>query len=233
MYIKNRRDSYKFELNRSYKSWCSTESFVLRNRLLFIYQPLPTIMKNLIILLISISILSCKDEKQVNKKVVEEKIETKIKKVESKPNLEEITENFDPIKENLKRIENENIIVDKELVDFNDLYSANKKNIISVYPNEKEIEEMKSESGEEDFYIVADDINFYSFEAEEFLKSRSMKSYSTDKRFIQFIMKDEDTVYVDTDKIESKWIMILCDGYDKPYSSSLIDIEMNFQELDE
>ncbi len=202
-----------------------------------IQETLPTIMKNLIIFLISISILSCKGEKQVNKKVVEEKIETKInteiKKVESKPNLEEITEKFDPIKVNLKRIKNENIIVDKDLVDFNDLYIANDKNIISVYPNEKEIEEMKSESGEEDFYIVADDINFYSFEAEEFLKSRSMKSYSTDKRFIQFIMKDKDTVYVDTDKIESKWIMILCDGYDKPYSSSLIDIEMNFQELDE
>ena len=194
-------------------------------------------MKNLIILLISISILSCKDEKKVNNEAFDKKIETKInteiKKVESKPKLEEITEKFDPIKENLKRIENENIIVDKELVDFNDLYNANDKNIISVYPNEKEIEEMKSKSREEDFYVVADDINFYSFEAEEFLKSRSMKSYSTDKRFIQFIMKDKDTVYVDTDKTESKWIMILCDGYDKPYSSSLIDIEMNFEELDE
>ncbi|AXT63371.1 hypothetical protein D1816_24515 [Aquimarina sp. AD10] len=123
--------------------------------------------------------------------------------------------------------------MNKTSVDLNDLFIANEKSIISVYPNETEIEKMKEEIGEEDFYTVADDANNYSYEADIFIKSRSMKSYSTDKRFIQFVMKDGDTVYVDTDKIESKWVMVLCDGYDKPYSSSLIDIEMNFEELDE
>ncbi len=37
MYIKNRRNSSKFKAYDSYKSLCLTESFVLRNRLLFIY----------------------------------------------------------------------------------------------------------------------------------------------------------------------------------------------------
>jgi hypothetical protein len=36
MYIKNRRNSNKFKAFGSYQSLCLTESFVLRNRLLFI-----------------------------------------------------------------------------------------------------------------------------------------------------------------------------------------------------
>ena len=40
MYIKNRRKSSKFNGLGSYQTLCLTESFVLRNRLLFIYLPL-------------------------------------------------------------------------------------------------------------------------------------------------------------------------------------------------
>jgi len=40
MYIKNRRDSNKFKALGSYQTLYLTESFVLRNRLLFIYQTL-------------------------------------------------------------------------------------------------------------------------------------------------------------------------------------------------
>ena len=37
MYIKNRRDSAKFKALGYYQTLCLIESFVLRNRLLFIY----------------------------------------------------------------------------------------------------------------------------------------------------------------------------------------------------
>jgi hypothetical protein len=40
MYIKNRRNSAKFKAFGSYQTLWLTESFVLRNRLLFIYQTL-------------------------------------------------------------------------------------------------------------------------------------------------------------------------------------------------
>ncbi|WP_147405041.1 hypothetical protein [Aquimarina sp. AD10] len=192
-------------------------------------------MKNLIFIFSMLLILSCKDDKRTTKNHIEKKTEKVDSKPEKKREKEEKKEQekFNPIKENLERIKKEKILVNKTSVDLNDLFIANEKSIISVYPNETEIEKMKEEIGEEDFYTVADDANNYSYEADIFIKSRSMKSYSTDKRFIQFVMKDGDTVYVDTDKIESKWVMVLCDGYDKPYSSSLIDIEMNFEELDE
>jgi hypothetical protein len=40
MYIKNRRNSSKFNGFGSNQTLCLTESLVLRNRLLFIYSPL-------------------------------------------------------------------------------------------------------------------------------------------------------------------------------------------------
>ena len=46
MYIKNRRISSKIKGLGSCQTLLLTESFVLRNRLLFIYKPLPTIKKN-------------------------------------------------------------------------------------------------------------------------------------------------------------------------------------------
>ena len=45
MYIKNRRNSTELNAFGSYQTLCLTESFVLRNRLLFIYQPLAFIDK--------------------------------------------------------------------------------------------------------------------------------------------------------------------------------------------
>jgi len=43
MYIKNRRNCSKIRTFNSFQTLCLTESFVLRNRLLFLHQPLPTI----------------------------------------------------------------------------------------------------------------------------------------------------------------------------------------------
>jgi len=45
MYIKNRRNSNEFQAFGSHQTLYLTESFVLRNRLLFIYKPLGIIQK--------------------------------------------------------------------------------------------------------------------------------------------------------------------------------------------
>ena len=47
MYIKNRRNSNKYKLLGSYQTLYLTKSLALRNRLLFIYAPLPAIIKDL------------------------------------------------------------------------------------------------------------------------------------------------------------------------------------------
>jgi hypothetical protein len=46
MYIKNRRNIGKTKPFASYQTSCLTESFVLRNRLLFIYQALTVTIVN-------------------------------------------------------------------------------------------------------------------------------------------------------------------------------------------
>ena len=40
MYIKNRRNCNNIKTLSSYQNWCLTESLMIRNRLLFIYEPL-------------------------------------------------------------------------------------------------------------------------------------------------------------------------------------------------
>ena len=45
MYIKNSRNSSKIKSFGSYQTLCLTEYLVLRNRLLFIYQPLGNIQR--------------------------------------------------------------------------------------------------------------------------------------------------------------------------------------------
>ncbi len=191
--------------------------------------------KLLQIILIGILISGCNSNKKAEIKTQSESIKTvqESSKIGLKDNLENKPIEKDWKKLNLERIEKENIIVLKNQIVISDIYNADNQNVIFISPNEKEINQMKERLGEDDFYTVADDINYYRSQAYDFLQSRTMKSYHTDKRFIRFTMKDGDTVYVDTEKVENKWTIILCDGYDKPYSSDIIDLHLNFEELDE
>lgn len=193
-------------------------------------------MKKLLqIILIGFIISSCNSKKRTETQTESEpeKTVTQLLKGNLKDSLENQQTEEDWKKWNLERIEKEDIIITKNQIDTSDIYNADNQNVIFISPTAKEINEMKKRFGEDDFYTVADDINYYRSQAYEFLESRTMKSYQTDKRFIRFTMKDGDTVYVDTEKIESKWTIILCDGYDKPYSSDIIDLHLNFEELDE
>jgi uncharacterized protein YcfL len=191
--------------------------------------------KLLQIILIVILILGCNSKKksEIKTESEPEKTVTESPKSALKDSLENNDIEKDWKRLNLERIEKEDIIVSKKQIDTSNIYNADNQSVIFISPTTKEINEMKKRLGVDDFYTVADDINYYRSQAYEFLESRTMKSYQTDKRFIRFTMKDGDTVYVDTEKIESKWTIILCDGYDKPYSSDIIDLHLNFEELDE
>ena len=99
---------------------------------------------------------------------------------------------------------------------------------------------MKEELGD-DFYVVADDQNFYFSQAADFLDSRSVKYKFTNKRFITLKLNHKwnhtdhpvTEITIDTDTLEYKWIAIMHDGYDPPIISSYIDVPTNFEELDE
>lgn len=55
-----------------------------------------------------------------------------------------------------------------------------------VYPTEEQIEEMKKEYGEDDFYAIADDANFYQGTAIGLLDSLKVKTVTATKPFVRF-----------------------------------------------
>ncbi|MFN8208265.1 MAG: hypothetical protein U0T82_12795 [Bacteroidales bacterium] len=64
-----------------------------------------------------------------------------------------------------------------EIIDFNCA--------ILIYPTKEQIDEMK-QGDEDDFYIVADDNNWYQGMAIEIIDSLSIKTVTANKRFIRF-----------------------------------------------
>ncbi|RED92032.1 hypothetical protein C7460_1331 [Marinoscillum furvescens DSM 4134] len=112
--------------------------------------------------------------------------------------------------------------------------------ILFISPDSAETAQMKEKLGD-DFYVVADDQNFYFSQAADFLDSRSVKYEFTNKRFITLKLNHKwnhtdhpvTEITIDTDTLEYKWITIMHDGYDPPIISAYIDVPTNFEELDE
>jgi hypothetical protein len=62
---------------------------------------------------------------------------------------------------------------------------------ILVYPTIEQIEEMKKEEGEEDFYIAADDINWYQGQAIDMIDSVGITNTAATGQFIRLKGKQE------------------------------------------
>ncbi|MBX2901716.1 MAG: hypothetical protein KF775_18850 [Cyclobacteriaceae bacterium] len=57
--------------------------------------------------------------------------------------------------------------------------------VILIYPSDKQIDEMKKEYGEEDFYIIADDNIFYQGTAIGIIDSVGIKHVTVTKQFLR------------------------------------------------
>ena len=69
----------------------------------------------------------------------------------------------------------------------NDTIFIKEKCAVFISCTSEEIEREKKEYGEENFYIAADDYNYYEYEAREFLKKQNLKIYNIiDKKVIVF-----------------------------------------------
>ncbi len=159
--------------------------------------------------------LSCNSEKKEKRKTASrEKIEIK--------------------KDTIKTFEVEkskeiNIFIPFNEVDTTNLYLADQQKFIFKSPNSKEIDEFKKEIGE-DFYIIADDVNFYRSNAYQLLDSLNKKYYFTDKRFVRFVMQNQDTLYMDTKKTDMHWYILISDGIKKPMTYNLDYLDEYFKE---
>ncbi|HTH57528.1 MAG TPA: hypothetical protein VL728_15865 [Cyclobacteriaceae bacterium] len=57
---------------------------------------------------------------------------------------------------------------------------------VLIYPTHEQVEEMKKTEGEEEFYTIADDANFYQTRVIQILDSAKIKTAGTEKQFIKF-----------------------------------------------
>ncbi len=92
-------------------------------------------------------------------------------------------------------------------------------------PDSDEIDELKAR-GEEDFYTVADDHNYYRYLAMQFLDSVKTKTYHTSARYVKYAMAHGDTLTLDLkDEWALPWNFILFNTVDLPMIGDIIDHE--------
>ena len=110
-------------------------------------------------------------------------------------------------------------------IDTNDLQTIEKTVALLAYPTDTQIEEMKKKYGEDDFYTIADDANFYQGTAIGLIDSLGIATVTAEKRFIEF--RDDNTKSSWTLDIRNKhaspWSIIFFKKGKKPQIVSTID----------
>jgi len=106
-------------------------------------------------------------------------------------------------------------------LDANKVISS--KLIIFVSPSDKDIEKLKAKN-EEDFYVIADDTNYYNFKAREFLDKKKFPYKFTEKRKIKFMIYNKITE-IDYSDSKELWFVVIYNGKDKPIKTSSADVD--------
>jgi hypothetical protein len=99
--------------------------------------------------------------------------------------------------------------------------------IVFLYPTDNEIKKIKKERGEDNFYTIADDENFYQAKIEEILDLKNYKIVNTDKRFIKF---NADVVF-DKNSNENKWSVIIFKKGNKLEVTSSVELYQKLNKL--
>lgn len=95
---------------------------------------------------------------------------------------------------------------------------------VLIYPTHEQVEEMKKNEGEDDFYTIADDANFYQTRAIELFDSAGVKTAGTQKQFVKFV-GDESTWTLDVRKKNlPAWNVILFNKKKGPQPTATISL---------
>lgn len=135
-----------------------------------------------------------------------------------------------------KKTDNENVIIKtkKEVsIDKKIPYGSKQKdtlvildnNIIVFFePNTKEIEELKKKHGEDNFYIIADDVSGYLANITEQLDLKKIKYITTDLKVVHF---QNLGLFINKDELKSKWSILYTDKNKSIKKVSPIDFNIN------
>ncbi len=94
--------------------------------------------------------------------------------------------------------------------------AVTKSAVLLLGPDEEEIEGIKKKQGEDNFYTIADDANYYSAEIYEAIPAAIYTSY----RIIDF---PKENYIFDKNKSEDKWLVIDYKAGSQPKIYSLVD----------
>jgi len=84
---------------------------------------------------------------------------------------------------------------------------------------------MKAEAKDlESFYVAADDLNYYTYKAEEYLDKLNVPHKDTHEKKIKFMINNKVTE-VDYSKSDETWFILIYNGKDKPTKTYAIDID--------
>ena len=108
----------------------------------------------------------------------------------------------------------------------NDTLIVNNKSAVIYQPDSLTIEQLKTKMGEEDFYTVADDNNFYLSTSIEHLEKLKIPVLNLQgKKFIQFTALDKKPVIMRVDTITGLGNIYLFEPGKQPYKADITSMD--------
>jgi hypothetical protein len=112
----------------------------------------------------------------------------------------------------------------KGKVNGNDVQTISENSILIVNPTDAQIEEMKKEYGEDDFYTIADDASFYQSNAIMLIDSMGVKKTTAEKPFALLVGEDKPYTLNLRMKGAPCWMIILFNPKKIPEIVPAIDV---------
>ncbi len=97
--------------------------------------------------------------------------------------------------------------------------------VLFIWPDSLELAEHKQQMGEQDFYVAADDENWYRAVAFEMLDSLGVNRQTVEGKEFTFLVDGRERTY-DWSGAESLWFVVVYDGKREPivtHSVNLVD----------
>ena len=109
-------------------------------------------------------------------------------------------------------------------VNGNDVQTISESAVLVVNPTDEQIEEMKKEYGEDDFYTIADDASFYQSNALMLIDSLGVKKINAEKPFALLVGEDKPYTLSLRKKGAPGWMIILFHPKKTPEVVPAIDL---------
>jgi len=96
--------------------------------------------------------------------------------------------------------------------------------VVLIYPTHEQVEEMKKTEGEDEFYTIADDANFYQTRAIQLLDSAGIKTAGTQKQFVKFLGSESSWTLDVRKKNLPGWNLIFFNKKKTPQPTAAVNV---------